>query len=176
MLVRVLEPPGATTSPEKRRGMMGAPGSTELKLEERKSIEHLLKEGWTLGAIARSIGRSHSGVKLEVKRNGGREVYNAERAQSNYEAARRAYRINQQKGWTEEQLGIIKEGLEKGWSQREIIKRTKVTPYMLRAYLERTGMKHKANTVVGLYERVGIIEGQIEVILEVLREMKGKPT
>lgn len=51
-----------------------------LNLEERKRIEKMLRGKCGMREIGRVLGRSHSIVLEEVKRNGGRERYEAERA------------------------------------------------------------------------------------------------
>ena len=53
-------------------------------LEERKRIEKMLKEGCGMREIGRVLGRSHSIVVEDVKRNGGRWGYRAEMAHERY--------------------------------------------------------------------------------------------
>ena len=49
-------------------------------LEERKEIERLCKLGMSGGRIAKSINRSKNGINAEIRVNGGKENYNAEKA------------------------------------------------------------------------------------------------
>ena len=51
-----------------------------LCLEERKTIARMIGKGHTLSAIARHLSRGKQAIANEVKRNGGREVYNADKA------------------------------------------------------------------------------------------------
>jgi len=150
---------------------MGAKGSFEISLEERKSIEKLVSLGWTIGAIASSIGRSHSGVKLELKRNGGRHNYNALKAQEAHAAARRARTAHKQKGFTSEQLQIIKEGLDRGDPYTQIMERSGVTIYMLKQYVKRNGIVAKKMNYASFIERIEAIESQIEIILDLIKEL-----
>ena len=55
-----------------------------LNLEERKRIGKLLKERCGIREIGRVIQRSHSIVVEEIRRNGGRERYEAERAHERF--------------------------------------------------------------------------------------------
>jgi IS30 family transposase len=62
-----------------------------LNLEERTKIEGLLKdESLSLSAISRKIGRGKNTVVTEVRLNGGRDKYNAEKAQKRYDDLRKA--------------------------------------------------------------------------------------
>jgi IS30 family transposase len=49
-------------------------------LEERKLIQDGIKRNISLSEIAREINRSKNGVVSEVRKYGGREKYNAEKA------------------------------------------------------------------------------------------------
>jgi IS30 family transposase len=57
-------------------------------LAERKKIERFLKMRFSCGAIAKELGRSKNGVVSEVRRNGGKKEYNAEKAQEQAETRR----------------------------------------------------------------------------------------
>lgn len=51
-----------------------------LTLDERKIIEQMLKEGYSGRAIARTLNRSASTVNSDIRLNGSKEEYNAEKA------------------------------------------------------------------------------------------------
>lgn len=55
-----------------------------LNLEERKRVEKMLREGCGMREMGRVLERSHSVVVDEVKRNGGRWGYGAERAHERF--------------------------------------------------------------------------------------------
>lgn len=59
---------------------------SELKLEERQQIEKLIKEkpDLSFAEISKLIGRGRNTVVEEVRKNGGREVYNAKVAHHRY--------------------------------------------------------------------------------------------
>lgn len=62
--------------PEKKHGGK-RPSYT---LEERKVIQKLLKQGFSGTNIAKHLHRSQNGVNYEIRRNGGRNKYDAEKA------------------------------------------------------------------------------------------------
>jgi len=51
-----------------------------LTLAERKQIQRLLRMNFSCSAIAIEIGRSKNGIVSEVRRNGGRRLYDGEKA------------------------------------------------------------------------------------------------
>jgi IS30 family transposase len=51
-----------------------------LNLQERKKIEELIKQNYSLSDIARTIGRAKNTVITDVRRNGGRNEYTAEKS------------------------------------------------------------------------------------------------
>lgn len=53
----------------------------QLTLEERRLIEKYIKMGISFNQQARMIGRSNYTIADEIRRNGGRENYCAEKAQ-----------------------------------------------------------------------------------------------
>lgn len=54
---------------------------TIITFEERQAIEKYLKLGFSASSIARQLERSKNSIVWEVRRNGGREKYNAKLAQ-----------------------------------------------------------------------------------------------
>lgn len=144
-------------------------GSVEITFEERKAIEKLLSENWTIGAIASSIGRSHSGIKLEIRRSGGRDSYNAQKAHECHLAIRRDAVIKNQKGLSDETVRIIKEGISRGDSLTKIRKAANVTRHMLKESIKRFGWESKKRNYVSFIERIEVIESQVEILFDVLK-------
>ena len=64
---------------------MSKEGCKRISFEERKNIEQLLKNGWSVVDIAKKMNRPHQSIYREIKRCGSRSTYNAEYAQQNYE-------------------------------------------------------------------------------------------
>lgn len=64
------------------KGFMAAKGSFELRFDERQAIERLLKEKYKIVGIADILGRSHSCIKQEIRKNGGKSNYSSNRSQS----------------------------------------------------------------------------------------------
>ena len=59
-------------------------GCKRISFEERKDIEQLLKDGWSVVDIAKKMNRSHQSIYREIKRCSSFSTYNAEYAQQNY--------------------------------------------------------------------------------------------
>ncbi len=59
---------------------MAGKGSSDFSLEERELIEKYIRKGFSLSEISIIINRSKNGVIHEVRRNEGRETYNALKA------------------------------------------------------------------------------------------------
>ena len=70
----VLARSGGIRPPKRRRSRLA------LTLSEREEISRGVVAGWTVGAMAKSLGRSPSTVSREISRNGGRRHYRASRA------------------------------------------------------------------------------------------------
>lgn len=54
----------------------------EITLEERREINKLLREGFSLSEISRKLSRGKNTVIAEVRRNGGAESYNPVQAEA----------------------------------------------------------------------------------------------
>jgi transposase, IS30 family len=95
---------------------------TELVAEERETISRRLAAGDSFRAIGRRVGRSHSVVSREVKRNGGRLAYRAICAQRRADDNRtrpkpRLLEVN------EALHDAVNAGLRQDWSPQQISKR-----------------------------------------------------
>lgn len=73
-------------------------------LEEREQIQILLKTNKSLSKIAGLIGRAKNSVIVEVRRNGGRDVYNAAEAQK--QADLRVLERNKKTGATIQKMSL----------------------------------------------------------------------
>jgi len=149
---------------------MAGKGSSELKLSERIIIEEMLRAGAKTGTIAASLSRSHSGVKCEIRRSGGRENYCAHTAQKisdlNKENRIRALR----KGFSEEEARLITAGVGEGWSRNKIATNVGCTHHRLRQFLKQMDMKTLPKNYVAFEERISALEQQVEIILEIMEK------
>jgi IS30 family transposase len=59
-----------------------------LDLNDRKKLEYMLQQGWDTKTIGGLLGRSESGICIEIQKNGGREKYSADEAQNRYKVAK----------------------------------------------------------------------------------------
>src|SRR3989344_4696357 len=98
----------------------------KLKLVDRFEIKILLEKGYSLRAIARSMGRSHNTIAYEVELNGGRKRYDPHLAHQ-YARTRRK---DTRRAWSKiehvsDLRAYIIECLEKHWNPDEIAGRMK---------------------------------------------------
>jgi IS30 family transposase len=109
----MLEATGGISPPERRRRKCA------LTPSEREEISRGLAGGESLGTIATRLGRCASTVCREVKRNGGRRRYRAQKAEE--QAAKRARRPKQCWLAINERLGVVVAGkLREDWSPEQI--------------------------------------------------------
>lgn len=109
----ILERTGGIRPPTRRRS------SRSLTLSEREEISRGLAAGRSLRSIALRLGRSPSTVSREVKRNGGRQPYRANKAEQ--AAWDRAHRPKTCKLAQNPALAlIVTEKLQLEWSPRQI--------------------------------------------------------
>ncbi len=133
-----------------------------LRKEERFCIEKMLKQGKSFGEIARTLGRGTSTVSEEVKGNGGRNGYEAIRAQ------RRAYLKQYRKKRNCNRVAMnghlsrfVERKLEQGWSPETIRDRLKV----------QSGMGYASGKSIRKY--VGIRAGLERFLFWGRNNMKG---
>lgn len=96
---------------------------------ERILIHRWKQEGCTKREIARRLGRSHSTILRELRRNTGKKGYRPKQAQA--KAEQRAQRKGERK-LTEDLKTEIRNGLHKGWTPEAISNRarTESRPYV----------------------------------------------
>jgi IS30 family transposase len=140
-----------------------------LTLQERREIERLLKEGLSISRTARTINRSSSGVSAEVLINGGRKLYNAEKAQKNH-----IHRIsvprgkNQWKAIGADQKKEIIQLLDMGNSIKQINLKTKIPCSMI--LLIKHEQRNNMEDAQSFEDRIGALEAQMEILIEQLRK------
>ncbi len=113
--------------------------------EERFCIEKLLRQDKSFGEIARILGRGLSTISGEVNANGGRQLYDAKRA--NHRAYLKQYW--KKKGCNKVAMNshisrFVERKMEKGWSPETISVRLKkqsgigyASPKSIRKYIEQ---------------------------------------
>src|SRR3989344_8390630 len=106
---------------------MAANKKKHLREEERFCIEKMLGANKSFGEVARTLSRGLSTISEEVNVNGGRDVYDARKA--NHRAYLKQWRkkINCNKVALNSHLTkFVEENLERGWSPETISVRLKV--------------------------------------------------
>lgn len=96
--------------------------------EERKTIEDMCFFGFDIKEIASKIGRTPSGVASEIRRNGGRNNYNAEKAIATALERRETQRIKSRMNKNTQRLGfeerqIIEALVKQGFTMSQIAKK-----------------------------------------------------
>ena len=158
-----------------------AVGYRHLSYEERVAIATLSKEGLSLAAIARRLGRSASTVSREVKRNRGGKGYRAGQAQGKAEGRRSAASSVPRKlgkalwarvadklrlQWSPEQIAgwLELEGIARissGWIHARIQADRRAGGHLW-AHLRRQGRKRKRRPLPGEAGR-GLIPGRVDI-------------
>jgi IS30 family transposase len=92
-----------------------------LHKKERFCIEKMLKQGTSFGEVARTLGRGLSTISEEVNENGGRENYDAEKADHRAYLKQYWKKKNCNKVAMNSHLSrFVEKGLQRGWSPETI--------------------------------------------------------
>lgn len=150
---------------------MSRAGSTEICLEDRIEIERLLNLGYKLGCIASILGRSASGIKLEVSRNGHRSNYNAKQAHEAAIARKNAGSRKKEKNLTPEKIEQINNLLKENLSINRICNECQISHHLLKSYLQRHQLKTTPMNYTGFDMRIRALEAQMEIALEKIKEL-----
>lgn len=136
---------------------------------DRKAVEEGIKNGWPAGRIAKALGRSHSCIKQEIRRAGGREKYTADQAQKLSDIRQKAKRENLMKGITEEEEAKILECTNNGDSINKMYDKIKISRWRICRYLREHNVKSPHKNYTAFEERLSAIEMQLEIIFEQLK-------
>lgn len=151
---------------------MAGKGSTELSFEERKEIERLLKEGRATGYIAFILERSHSCIKQELRRSGGREFYDAICANNLSIERNKEKKEKLKKPFSLEQMDIINQGVAQGWSQNKIRALAGVSHWKIAKYFKDNQIKYVPKNYTSFEQRIESLEQQIEIILDEIGRLR----
>ncbi len=147
-----------------------------ITFEERVQIEKLLKEGVSSRKIAKALNRSLHGIQNEIKRSGGKEIYNAQAAHDvRWVSNKKKFRI-----FTQEEIDKLndlyhKERRSIHYISRifkcgyEVIYRTLKVRRLTR--FEEDITLNKENNK--LEDRILALEGQMDFLFETLGELNG---
>ena len=152
-------------------------GSTllRLSLEERQSIEKGLKLKLSTGTIASTLGRSHSCVKQEILRNGGRLKYNANESQERFLIRERNRRLKISKSYSIEETEKLKNLInEQNLCVKEIMEKTGMSDYRIRGFANKNKLIIRNKSFRSFDDKFQSIEMQIDLMFDVLREIQKK--
>jgi len=109
---RILAETGGIRPPPRRRSRLA------LSLSEREEISRGIVAGGSIRSIATALGRSLSTVSRELRRNGGRPHYRANRGdQTAWDRARRPKRCKLTQNWV--LVHLVAQKLQLQWSPRQ---------------------------------------------------------
>ena len=151
---------------------MGNKGHHNLNLDERLVIEKMLKEGCKTGTIAATLHRSHSCIKQEIRKMGGRSKYDGKKSQERADENNRAKIRHLHKGLTESQTRKIEEMVASGDSIGRIAKNLKITRYRVTNYIHEKKISYKKKSYAHFIERIENLEEQCEILFELIKEKK----
>jgi len=94
---------------------------THFKQSDRDEISILLKKGYSQREIARVIGKNHSSVSREIKKNSTKAIYDARKAQRKARLKRRMSKYQGMKIAENTELEVkVAIGLAANWSPEEV--------------------------------------------------------
>lgn len=147
-------------------------GVKSFSLEERKTIERLLKEGLSRHSIAIMLNRSSSGLRTEVARNGGAENYSAAAAQAN-SIQIKTRRLNKiKKTFSPHQLTIISEGVIEKLSVAIIASSAGCSKAAIRTHFRDNNISYLPRNSIGFERRLQAVETKVEIMMDIIKEMK----
>lgn len=151
---------------------MSGKGSTDLRLEERRMIEKLLKDGRVNGNIAYHINRTVSCVKKEILRNGGRLHYSAVKAQEAADLRKESKNAKISKSLLPSEQELVKKLALEGHSINSIRSKTAISRHLLIKFLRQSEIAVKSRNYLSFEERITQLEMQMEILIDALRELK----
>lgn len=108
-----------TTMPKQAPRRSSGHAYTHLTAGDRQYIDHALKDGRSISAIAQRLGKHRSTIYRELKRNAGKRSYAHKRAHD--KATRRQARLQNYRGFTLEIRRRVREWLARLWSPEQIV-------------------------------------------------------
>lgn len=155
------------------------------KDDERRRIEKYLRDGIKQKEIGVLLNRSATSIHAEVKRNGGKHGYNAEKA---IEAAIERHKARGGSNYIDIKNDLDREALvekikamaAQGLSKNAATKELRMSHSTLRKITERyhinfnsIGLHENAIKISSLEEKINNITFQIEIILDLVKQIKG---
>lgn len=153
---------------------MGGIKGIDLTKEDRVSIESFLKNGYKIGGIAEILSRSHSCIKQEIKKNGGRSIYSADVAHRAALERKEAATRKKNKGFTEEHISKIHSLLLEKISINKISEITGISAFRISAHLKRNNITTTPMHYTGFDNRIRALEEQMQIVLDILKEIHVK--
>jgi IS30 family transposase len=150
-------------------------GIPRLTFEERKKLEQLNKQRLTLEAMASELQRSTNTIKVEFRRGGGRNNYSAEVGQNQLLINTQRQYCSGQRPLSSEQLQTLEKGIQDNLSLHELRRKVGCSYNKLKDLLEKMGISYDKRDFAGFMERFESLEMRVDLILEILQEIKNVP-
>lgn len=152
--------------------MIGWKKITQLSLPERREIERMLKEGFSAKSICQTLKRSYTTILDEIRRAGGVDHYNAEKAHKGARE-RKMGRLGVGKKpttFSEQQIITIKDCINQGISAPRICKKMKIGHARLHRFLNERQIDVGHSTKITIIERLEALEEQMKIMLEQVKK------
>lgn len=143
-----------------------------LDIEERKKIKSLIHPGITYQEIAQRIGRSKSLIFKEIRLAGGRSTYDPYEAQKKADIRKQKTGCGVHRVFSSDEIERIKDLAEKGYSLNQISDDLMCSYRTMIKFITRTGICLKNTFYKHLEERINSLEMQMEIVMDMLRELK----
>lgn len=150
---------------------MAGKGATELSLEDRVQIEKFLRLGYKIGGIAQILGRSPSGIKKEIERNGHKSEYSAQKAHEAAIQRKNAGNRSKQKSLTDQEVQQIMHLINERKSIHSIVDETGISRHRLVGFMKSKQLKSIPMHYTGFNMRIEALEAQMEIALEKIKEL-----
>lgn len=155
-----------------RLKQMAAKNTSALNLDERKIIEEFCKQGSTFGRIAAILDRAHSTIKAEVRKNGGKNQYNAIQAQREADLRNQSRIRKLHKFFTQDQVEQIFSLAKSGKSMSYIACQLKVSCSTISGFLKQNNSAIPKRNYAHFIDRIDVLEEHIKLIYELIGEIK----
>lgn len=142
-----------------------------LSLEEKLQIEKLLKDGLSCCKIARILGKGKNSIIVEVRRNGGKEEYTAERSEKRAGEYKDKRKFNG-RVFTESEKTAFLQFIKEDRGNQYIRKELKLSYIALFSIYKQCNMKAPSlYAMLGeLSDKIYALEEQIKILFEMVEK------
>lgn len=140
--------------------------------EERQKIEQMLKEQQSLSFICQILDRDFSVINREIWRGGGRENYSAMMATHAFAKNRQRAMQGRKRIFTPEEKALIQQMVDQNKSKRLMRAALNCNYTTIHNYIKNNFPNYKGGVAIELTERIEILEKQLKLMFELIKEIK----